>query len=75
MLGYGFKDGLSGAIIKPYEGATEGGWAGFGKGPGKEAMGLDTGLGAGMSSSKITCQMPILATSMACSIQLRIEYI
>ncbi|GAM40538.1 hypothetical protein TCE0_039r12963 [Talaromyces pinophilus] len=47
-FGYGFADGLSGAVIKPYEGAKEGGWAGFGKGLGKGVMGLVTGPGAGM---------------------------
>lgn len=41
-------DGLSGAIIKPYKGAKEGGWAGFGKGVAKGAMGLVTGPGSGM---------------------------
>jgi sterol 3beta-glucosyltransferase len=48
-FGYGFADGLSGAVIKPYEGAKEGGWAGFGKGLGKGVMGLVTGPGAGTS--------------------------
>ncbi|KAH7416725.1 glycosyltransferase family 1 protein [Cadophora sp. MPI-SDFR-AT-0126] len=47
-FGYGFMDGLSGTIVKPYKGAKEGGWAGFGKGLGKGAMGLVTGPGAGM---------------------------
>ncbi|KAF3402600.1 Sterol 3-beta-glucosyltransferase UGT80B1 [Talaromyces pinophilus] len=47
-FGYGFADGLSGAVIKPYEGAKEGGWVGFGKGLGKGVMGLVTGPGAGM---------------------------
>lgn len=42
-------DGLSGAIIKPYKGAKEGGWPGFSKGLAKGAMGLVTGPGAGMS--------------------------
>ncbi|KAF7880784.1 uncharacterized protein EAF01_011949 [Botrytis porri] len=47
-FGYGFMDGLSGTIIKPYKGAKEGGWAGFGKGVAKGAMGLVTGPGSGM---------------------------
>ena len=41
-------DGLSGTITKPYKGAKEGGWAGFGKGVAKGAMGLVTGPGSGM---------------------------
>ena len=47
-FGYGFVDGLFGTVTKPYEGAREGGWAGFGKGLGKGAMGLVTGPGAGL---------------------------
>ncbi|KAH7369987.1 glycosyltransferase family 1 protein [Rhexocercosporidium sp. MPI-PUGE-AT-0058] len=47
-LGYGFMDGLSGTTTKPYKGAKEGGWAGFGKGLGKGGAGLVTGPGAGM---------------------------
>ncbi|KAH9212963.1 putative sterol glucosyltransferase [Leptodontidium sp. 2 PMI_412] len=47
-FGYGFMDGLSGTVTKPYKGAKEGGWVGFGKGLGKGAMGLIAGPGAGM---------------------------
>ncbi|EDO02434.1 hypothetical protein SS1G_04910 [Sclerotinia sclerotiorum 1980 UF-70] len=47
-FGYGFMDGLSGTITKPYKGAKEGGWAGFGKGVAKGAMGLVTGPASGM---------------------------
>ncbi|KAG4429362.1 hypothetical protein IFR05_015161 [Cadophora sp. M221] len=47
-FGYGFMDGLSGTVTKPYKGAKEGGWVGFGKGLGKGAMGLITGPSAGM---------------------------
>ncbi|PQE14327.1 hypothetical protein CJF30_00006908 [Rutstroemia sp. NJR-2017a BBW] len=47
-FGYGFMDGLSGVVTKPYKGAKEGGWAGFSKGVAKGTMGLVTGPGAGM---------------------------
>ncbi|KAH7378083.1 hypothetical protein BKA64DRAFT_714582 [Cadophora sp. MPI-SDFR-AT-0126] len=47
-FGYGFMDGLSGTITKPYKRAKEGGWAGFGKGVAKGAAGLVTGPGSGM---------------------------
>lgn len=41
-------DGLSGAITKPYKGAKENGWGGFGKGVATGAMGLVTNTGSGM---------------------------
>ena len=41
-------DGLSGTITKPYKGAKEGGWTGFGKGVAKGAAGLVTGPGSAM---------------------------
>lgn len=44
-------DGLSGAVIKPYKGAKEGGWAGFSKGLAKGVAGLVTGPGAGIDLS------------------------
>ncbi|TEY66031.1 hypothetical protein BOTCAL_0134g00020 [Botryotinia calthae] len=47
-FGYGFMDGLSGTITKPYKGAKEGGWAGLGKGVAKTAMGLVAESGSGM---------------------------
>ncbi|PQE27773.1 sterol glucosyltransferase protein [Rutstroemia sp. NJR-2017a BVV2] len=50
-FGYGFMDGLSGVVTKPYKGAKEGGWAGFSKGVAKGTMGLVTGPGAGMYRS------------------------
>lgn len=50
-FGYGFMDGLSGAVTKPYKGAKEGGWIGFSKGLAKGAAGLFAGPGAGMNIS------------------------
>ncbi|EHL00492.1 putative Vacuolar protein sorting-associated protein 13C [Glarea lozoyensis 74030] len=47
-FGYGFMDGLSGTIIKPYKGAKENGWAGFGTGLAKGLGGLVAGPGSGM---------------------------
>ncbi|PVH76638.1 glycosyltransferase family 1 protein [Cadophora sp. DSE1049] len=47
-FGYGFMDGLSGTITKPYKGAKESGWAGFGKGVAKGAVGLVAGPGSAM---------------------------
>jgi len=41
-------DGLSGIVTKPYKGAKEEGWAGFGKGVAKGTMGLVTGPGSAM---------------------------
>lgn len=41
-------DGISGLVIKPYKGAKEGGWAGFGKGVAKGSLGLITGPGSAM---------------------------
>lgn len=65
-------DGLSGTVIKPYKGAKEGGWAGFGKGLGKGVMGLVTGPGAGMSFPR--SHIPNINTgySMACLTQLKL---
>jgi sterol 3beta-glucosyltransferase len=47
-FGYGFMDGLSGTITKPYKGAKENGWTGFGTGLAKDVAGLVTGPGSGM---------------------------
>jgi sterol 3beta-glucosyltransferase len=41
-------DGLSGTIAKPYKGAKENGWAGFGTGLAKGVAGLVAGPGSGM---------------------------
>lgn len=41
-------DGISGAVTKPYKGAKENGWAGFGTGLAKGVAGLVAGPGSGM---------------------------
>ncbi|KAH8752807.1 glycosyltransferase family 1 protein [Diaporthe sp. PMI_573] len=47
-FGYGFMDGISGTVTKPYKGAKENGWAGFGTGLAKGVAGLVAGPGSGM---------------------------
>lgn len=45
---YGFMDGLSGVVVKPYQGAQKEGALGAVKGVGKGLVGLTTKTGAGM---------------------------
>jgi hypothetical protein len=45
---WGFADGLSDIVVKPYQGAREEGWKGATKGLGKGMAGMATKTGAGM---------------------------
>lgn len=45
---WGFVDGISGVVVKPYQGAQKEGFVGAAKGAGKGVVGLCTKTGAGM---------------------------